>query len=248
MRPRALLIALLSLVAAGVCARLGAWQLGRLAEKRRINAEWNVARTAAAVALDDARGSLAPLALRRVRAAGAYDESLHVLVSDRWWKDSAGVEVMTPLRLARGGVLLVDRGWLPAADGITARPQACREPGPRTVTGVLVPIASPRRAPAGAWTRLAGDDAAVWSVRALDPDSLRAHVPYALAPFVLRALPESLAPEWPRRLAPEPEDEGMHLSYAVQWFLFASAFAAGAVFVLAKDRDRPPAARPPAAA
>lgn len=248
MRPRALLIALVALVAAGVCARLGVWQLGRLAEKRRVNAAWNEARNAPVLALDDASGALAPLDLRRVRAAGSYDESLHVLVSDRWWKDSAGVEVMTPLRLNRGGVLLVDRGWLPAADGITARPQDCREPGPRAVTGVLVPIARPRRAPAGAWTRLAGGHAEVWSARVLDPDSLRAHLPYAIAPYMLRALPGPGAPDRPRRLAPEPGDEGMHLAYAVQWFLFASAFVAGAVFVLVKDRARPPSPRPPAVA
>ncbi len=247
MRPRALLIALVALVAAGVCARLGVWQLGRLAEKHRVNAAWSEARHAAVLALDDANRALAPLALRRVRAAGTYDEARHVLVSDRWWKDSAGVEVMTPLRLERGGVLLVDRGWLAAADGITARPQDCREPGPRAVTGVLVPIARPRRAPAGAWTRLATDGADVWSARVLDPDSLRAHLPYAIAPYVLRALPGPGAPERPLRRAPEPEDEGLHLSYAVQWFLFASAFVAGAVFVLAKDRARPPAPPPPAA-
>jgi cytochrome oxidase assembly protein ShyY1 len=41
------------------------------------------------------------------------------------------------------------------------------------------------------------------------------------------------------RTAPEPIGTTMHLSYAIQWFLFAAACAAGALFTL----SRPASAR-----
>src|SRR5262249_14190846 len=66
------------------------------------------------------------------------------------------------------------------------------------------------------------DSFTVWSTPRLDPDSLRGRVPYALAPYVVRELPGPGVPAQPVRSDPHPYDETMHLSYAIQWFLFGS--------------------------
>jgi cytochrome oxidase assembly protein ShyY1 len=42
---------------------------------------------------------------------------------------------------------------------------------------------------------------------------------------------------FPRRLEPPPVDEGPHLSYAIQWFLFAGLAAAFAVLVVGRTGD-----------
>jgi cytochrome oxidase assembly protein ShyY1 len=51
----------------------------------------------------------------------------------------------------------------------------------------------------------------------------------------LRQVPGTGVPSFPRRLDPPAVDEGPHLSYAVQWFLFA-ALAVAFVFLVVGRR------------
>jgi surfeit locus 1 family protein len=239
MTGRALVIALVALIAAAACVRMGMWQLSRYRAKREHNAGVRAALASPAVPWDDPAAGAGDAPVRRVIARGAYDESRHLLLSDVWREDSAGVEVITALRLAGGRAVLVDRGWLPSPDAIHAEPARWAEPGERTVIGL--PVAMPR-APRGvrgmAWEPLADSGRTLWSARALDLDSVRARWPYALEDHVLRALPDPGAGALPRRDAPLAQNEGMHLSYAVQWFLFAFFTLAGAVFVAQRERTR----------
>lgn len=249
MKPREAIVAALALVLALACARMALWQGGRWREKTRANAALAAALAAPAESLA-APGAFAPGASpRRVRIAGAFDAHVALLVSDRWRDDRAGVELMTPLVLADGGAVLVDRGWLPSADGIVASPPAPPR-GALVVEGLAEPFASaaPRAGTRGgpaAWTRLAGDSVACWSARAAARESLAARVPYALAPWVLRALPAGRDTSPPVAEPPVPADAGMHLSYALQWCLFALAFLAGGAFVIARGRASPRVARAP---
>lgn len=216
-----------------LCVRLGFWQLGRLAMKRSLNdtmaerlAEPPVRFSGSLPLADSFQG-------RRVEASGRYDESRQVLLSGLMREGEPGVHVLTPLLLAEGRAVLVDRGWLPAQDGVTARPQSVPEPGPRSVVGVAEPLAE--GFPTPAWRVLSTDGAVVWSVHALGRDSLRTHFPYPVAGFTLRQLPAAGLSQRPIRTAPEPIGTTMHLSYAIQWFLFAAAFVAGALFTLSRS-------------
>jgi surfeit locus 1 family protein len=225
--------------------RLGFWQLSRLHEKQRLNAAYRAALATTPVPLPGALAPLAPFAGRRVRATGVYDETRQVLLSGRSLGHSPGVEVVTPLRTPDGGAVLVDRGWLPADDAMHARPQACREPGERTVPGLLEPM--PDGVGGIAWTAIAADGVALWSARRLDVDSLRARLPYPIAPYVLRALPDRAAPAQPIRSLPEAPNEMMHLSYAVQWFLFAVILVVGSLITArrgTRSRTHAPDAMP----
>jgi cytochrome oxidase assembly protein ShyY1 len=72
---------------------------------------------------------------------------------------------------------------------------------------------------------------------AASPDSVRALLPYALAPNILNRLADpgtrtTLAP-----VAPEPLNESMHLGYALQWFLIGALVFAGSL-QLARSRGR----------
>jgi cytochrome oxidase assembly protein ShyY1 len=49
----------------------------------------------------------------------------------------------------------------------------------------------------------------------------------------------------PRRLEPPVLDEGPHLSYSVQWFLFGTIFGAGGLFVTFR-KQRSPSTNPSA--
>ncbi|HTR98034.1 MAG TPA: SURF1 family protein [Candidatus Acidoferrales bacterium] len=233
MRPRTLLAGLVCLALAGVCARLGFWQLTRWSEKRHDNATLTAALRATPESLAAPLPPLAALAGRRIRLAGRYDAGWSVVLDDRWRDDAPGVELVTPLRLAGGGAVLVDRGWLASADAVGVADSAIAEPGEVVVTGVGEGFGHGR---APAWSRLVHTRAVAWSARRLDSDSLRAHLPYPVAPWALHALPDSLAPRRFVRELPLAGNEGMHLSYAVQWGLFAAAFVAGALFLASRDR------------
>ncbi|HEY6867580.1 MAG TPA: SURF1 family protein [Candidatus Eisenbacteria bacterium] len=242
MRPAHLLAAALVIGMSALCVRLGFWQISRWHEKQRLNAEMRATLASPVLELGGEPGAYGAVRGHRVAARGRFDESRQILLSLRTHEGSPGVEVVTPLVLAGGRqAVLVDRGWLYASDGATARPQDDREPGGRIVTGVPVELA---RAPGGgasssALRLLARDSLTLWSARTLDPDSLAARFPYALAPWMLRELPGPGVPARPLRSEPRPLDEMMHVSYAVQWFLFASILLGGSAALATSRRRRP---------
>jgi surfeit locus 1 family protein len=233
---RTVLVTLLVLAVAAVCVRLGFWQISRLHEKQALNAALRSALVSTPVVMD-AR----PLPLDRVRglrveARGRYDGGRHILLSARSNAGSPGVDVVTPLLFpGDSSAVLVDRGWLYSADAATARPADYPEPGEVTVLGVAESL---RRGSGGAPLRLLPPDPTVRiSARWLDLDSLAGRFPYALAPYVLRQLPGRGVPGRPLRRAPHAYDENMHLSYAIQWFLFAVILLGGSA-ALARSRRR----------
>jgi surfeit locus 1 family protein len=225
MRLRNLIAALVVLALSATCVRLGFWQLSRWHEKQAANA---TLRNALArpplllrgrLPLDSVRG-------RRIQADGSFDERRHVLLVGRAHQGAPGVHVVTPLLLkGGGGAVLVDRGWLYAADGASARPQDYPEPGERTVLGIAEPIrqgmgATPLRA-------RTADSVTLYAARWLDFDSLSERFPYTLSPYLLRQLPGGGVASQPLRSAPADFDESMHISYAVQWFVFGATLLGG---------------------
>ena len=133
-----------------------------------------------------------------------------------------GVRVVTPLLLGVGGpAVLVDRGFLPAPDAVTVDPRGSEEPGEVTVRGIALPV------PAGPGDPIEHGGRTTW--RRMDLSAFRARLPYDMLPIYIKQSPDSALPSFPRRLAPPPVDDGPHLSYAVQWFLFAGLAAAFAI-------------------
>ena len=228
------LTAVAVVVMAAVCVRLGFWQISRLEQKRAVNAARREAMSAPPVDLGSEAVPLERVRHRRVRVSGRYDEARQILLSGRSRGGSPGVQVVTPLVLERGGAVLVDRGWLFADDAASARPQQDREPGEVSVIGIADSI--PSGVSGGAWRTLESDSVTLWSVRRLALDSLRARLPYAVAPYLVRQLPGPGVPPRPVRAAPAPLDESMHVSYAVQWFLFAVILLAGPPIVIRSRR------------
>lgn len=225
-----------ALAAAALCVRLGLWQLGRWQEKRDLSTRQEERLREPVTDLRSAGALTASLEGRRVRAVGVYEDSALVLMAGRIEQGEPGVGLVSVLALEQGGGLLVDRGWIPALDARDADPAPFREPGPRTVLGVLEPIpAEPRDAQ---WLRLEGRAPVRWSVGRLTRNGVQAHLAGAAATHRLIALPEPSGPVLPRRSEPQAPDAFMHLSYALQWFLFAAATLGAALFLLTRGRAR----------
>jgi surfeit locus 1 family protein len=210
---RRILIVLL-LMAAAVCVRLGFWQLGRLQDRRAANRVAADARAAPPVQVPDRSGAAGDLAYRRVAAVGRYDHANEVVLRGASLNGVPGVAVVTPLRLAGNDTaLLVTRGFVPSPDAVTVRLDSLREDGEVRVEGVALPIG------AGGGKPLERGGTTSWG--RLDAEALRTRLPYPFFPVAVRQSPDTALPGFPRRLQPPALDDGPHLSYAVQWFLFA---------------------------
>ena len=235
MKPRTILALILVFGGAAVCVRLGFWQVSRWHEKQALNVSLRAAMASTPVSLA-AGTSFESVRDHKVQTRGRYDETRQVLLSARTNAGSPGVEIVTPLLIEGGKAVLVDRGWLYSADASNAHPEEYPEPGERSVIGMAEAL---RRGAGGAPVReLPTSSIKRYSARWLDFDSLSTRFPYPLEGFVLRQLPAAGVPEKPLRREPHPFDEFMHVSYAIQWFLFAAIILGGSASLAWSRRRR----------
>ena len=236
MKPRALLMLLGVVLGSALCVRLGAWQLGRWQEKHSLRLRMERTLVEPPLACGDTPPTSEQALGRRIALRGRYDQARQFLLRGRLHQGEQGVEVVTPLITAQGPAVLVERGWLAAVDGATARPQDFPEPGERTVVGYVERL---EPSPAGyPYLRLAGDSLALYSAALLDADSLAARLPYPIAGYLLHESPGPEVATWPRRSSPEPPNDVMHLSYAIQWFAFAAILLVGSAWLARSRRGR----------
>lgn len=214
----------LVLVVVVTFVNLGFWQLRRLDEVRAHNAHVAERLAADEVPLGDAldRG----LPYTRVATRGEYLPEGQVLTGPRGRSGTPGHHVLTPLRTPEGTVL-VDRGWVPL-EGNGLPPEALEAPsGEVAVSGLLVPAEQ-------------GDPGDGEYVRTIRPATVAERTGVSLVPGYLR-LQDSEPVQEPGPLAhADPVlDEGNHLSYAVQWFLFTVVVLVGYPLLLWRTvRDR----------
>jgi surfeit locus 1 family protein len=224
-RPLVVLVA--AVLAASATARLGWWQLDRAQQKLDLQARIT------------ARGSLSPLPqadLPRTEAAAADQHYRPVQLRGRWLQAHTlyldnrqmnarqGFFVVTPLQLAPGDAVLVQRGWMPRdfADRTRLQPLPA-QPGEVLVTGRLAPAPSKLLDLAGAEQgpiRQNLDLAAVSGELgiALRPLSVQQTQPAGAVPAdggPITAWPDDgLLRAWPAVAV----DVGKHHGYAFQWF------------------------------
>lgn len=217
------------LLAAAGFARLGVWQLSRLHQRQAENRIMVAARAAPPVTLGPDSRHADTLAQYRVVAEGTYDPAHELVIRGAVLEGTPGVRLVTPLLLSDSGpAVLVDRGFLPAPDAVTVDTRGARQPGHVTVRGIALPF---ERGP-GEPVTSAGRT--TW--RRLNLAELRGHSPYPLLPIYIQQTPDSSLPPFPRQLEPAPIDDGPHLNYAIQWFLFASLAVGFAFLVVGRTR------------
>jgi surfeit locus 1 family protein len=111
-----LLVWLAALALTLLTARLGWWQLDRAAEKtalQRVQAERAALPPLAQAELPREAAAVAPLVQRRARLEGRWLADATVALENRPMAGRTGFYVVTPLALADGSAVLVQRGWLP---------------------------------------------------------------------------------------------------------------------------------------
>jgi cytochrome oxidase assembly protein ShyY1 len=226
----------LMLALAATMVGLGLWQLDRYHLRSAINdrIDASAAGQAAPLASVLPAGGQAPpesAAWTRVTATGRYDLDNQILVRGRTVNDQVGFEIVTPLVLADGSAVLVDRGWIApsATGGAMAMPDVPAAPGGQvTVTGRLHLTES---RPSGV------DRRDGWiETRRISVPRLAGELPYRL--YGAYVLLDKQQPAADERLVPVPvehENAWMNAGYVVQWWMFAALTLAGLVWLARRE-------------
>ncbi|MCO6449859.1 MAG: SURF1 family protein [Caldilineales bacterium] len=215
---RWILTTLLVLVAAVVMVRLGFWQLDRLAGKRAYIAASLAEINAEPLSLTGEEMDLDAQAqrYRRATVVGEYDFAHEIVLKSQLYQDRPGFHLLTPFLIdGSSRAILVDRGWVAAEEFDAARLDDYAEQARQTITGRIEP--QDRRPQSGELPEVGTLE---WY--RVDIDALQRQMPYELLPFYIALTPDDAHEGFPIRNPPEIIlDEGPHLGYAIQWFLFA---------------------------
>jgi cytochrome oxidase assembly protein ShyY1 len=214
----------------GTCVLLfiwaGVWQLNRLSARRESNALIRSRETSQplpmqdVVPVDATSEQIAANAFRRVTLTVTYLASDEVLIINRTNNGAPGFWVVTPLELADGTAVVVNRGWIPLPFGDGGSPDVYRPPsGPVTVTGLV--LETQRQEGLGVPDPPEGT---LDKMARVDVPRLQKQVDERLHPAYVNLVDQQPAQgkDGPFAVPPPELDDGPHLNYAGQWFLFAT--------------------------
>jgi len=149
-----------------------------------------------------------------VTLSGEYLIDQTLIARNRPRAGRPGYEVLVPFRTDEGAVVVVDRGWLPVGDS-PGRPDTVPAPGSGPMEAVV-------RVKPGEPTL--DRDAPEGQVASIDLGEIarRTGEPVAPEAYGIMVSEDPAAETVPQRLVEPTLDEGPHLSYAIQWYLFAA--------------------------
>jgi surfeit locus 1 family protein len=194
------------------------WQFNRAAYKQALGAQY-AARQAAPPLMVGRDVEPEDIAFRSVTASGTFQPEAAVWLDNRVRRGRAGFEVIMPLALANGaGVVLVNRGWVPANADHAQLPPVATPSGIVVVQGIaVVPSEKVFELDPGTAQGRAWQNFTLSRYR-------QAYPALPVKSYVIQQhseLPDELDRRWP---VPGLGIE-KHQIYAVQWLIFASLIA-----------------------
>lgn len=213
----------LAIVFAIACAFLSNWQFSRNEERSRQLALVEANYDAAPVPLDELippEGEFDPAdQWRPVELTGRYVPGDQLLVRNRPHGGTAAFEVLVPFRLDDGRVLLIDRGWVPPGDD-QPDPEDVPAPPDGEVT-VVARLKPSEQAPSSGRSAPDGQVATInlpLVAQSVSPGTAEA---LELGAYGVIVSEDPAPASAPQSLEAPSADPGPHLSYAIQWILFA---------------------------
>jgi surfeit locus 1 family protein len=223
LRPSDALVWLGALVAVAATARLGVWQLDRAAQKTRI--ERAVGERAPMPPLRAEQLARRPDEVdaqlhRRVGVAGRWLPQHTVALDNRPLHGRAGFVIVTPLLLAPGDAVLIQRGWAPRDAQDRTRLPALETPAGEVRIEARIATWPSHR------FELAAAPEQGPIRQNLDVAQLAREAGVALRPLSLLQLDgtdgrDALVREWPL----PSQDVWKHHGYALQWFALSALIA-----------------------
>ncbi len=234
---------------------LGLWQFHRYQQTNRQNGSINASLAAPPVAMDvlSRPGGTVPAAdtYRTVTATGHYDTAHEFVVRQRTDASGAiqGFYVVTPLVTTQGEAVLVNRGWIQPAGGGSATdypPVPPAPPGEVSLTGRLRPDET--NASTGIAARRGALPARQYML--INSGQQAPQLPEPVVAGYLELTATSPTPPAADQAEPVPSPsgsnnsqsgdaavvgKGVHLPYAIQWWLFAALVPLGWVVLLRRE-------------
>lgn len=231
LRPRWIVLTLAVVLLVVVFLNLAAWQWHRHEDRRAVNEQVLSHEDETPRPVDRVTAPDRPMArtdeYTPVRVRGTYDVRHQLLVRYRASVGGEpGFEVLVPLVTESGAALLVNRGWIPRGDSQALPTPPPPPSGEVTVTGRMR-VSESGEAKLGPKTA---------DVRYIDVPTIAESLPYPVYGGFAELTDQVPAPGGSPVPLPMPEvDDGPHLSYAVQWCLFALIAVIGWLFLLVDD-------------
>ncbi len=211
---------------------LGFWQLRRLDERRTYNALVESRQDLPAATVEEllpdgptsTSDEVNDVIYRPLTVTGTYAADQEVLVRNRTFNSVPGYWVLTPLIQRDGTAVVVDRGWVPFDSTNPDGPWTDFAPPTGVVTVVGKVQASQVRSNGIIGGPKDADEGRLTTLSRVDIGRLQQQVDETLYPISI-----DLTSQDPNQVGllpvpiPPPElDEGPHLNYAGQWFIFAT--------------------------
>lgn len=208
----------LTILFAAVCSGLGVWQLARrdeaLTELIKIDSNFDSNPVPVTDALPELTDFDESQKWMPVELTGTYLVGDEMLARNRPLNVNPGFEVLTPFLLTDGTIFIVDRGWLP-----TGQEQDAPDTVPAPPTGTVTVVARLKASEPDLPGRTAsGNQVATINLSTI---AERLNEPTYTGAYGLMAKESPAATEArPTAVLKPIRDEGPHLSYAFQWFVF----------------------------
>lgn len=208
------LMIFLTVFVVGVFIRLGLWQLQRADEKEKmISAQTKLAQMAP---IDWDFGQKPPLQYQKIKVRGHYLTDVFLL-DNQHYQHQFGYDVLSPLVLADGRVLMVDRGWVKADPLRKEFPEINSPKGEQLVQGsVYFPSINPWLLGPG----LEKKENNVIILEALDVKLVNQILQKETGAFIIR-LDKQGSDGFVREWTVVSMSPQRHLGYALQWFAMA---------------------------
>jgi cytochrome oxidase assembly protein ShyY1 len=225
-----------AIVFAIACGFLSNWQFSRNEERARqlalVDANYDATPVALGEVLSrggelDASDEWTP-----VRLTGTYLTDEQLLVRNRAHGGTSAFEMLVPFRLDDGRVFIVDRGWVPPGD-----PEPVPDSVPEPPTGeatVIVRLRPGEMIPASGRSADEGQVATIHLPTIADTVASGDAVETGAYGMLVSEDPAPAVA--PNPLASPTEDPGPHLSYAIQWILFAIMGFAFIGYIIVSER------------
>ncbi|MFN3706852.1 SURF1 family protein [Microcella sp.] len=207
-----------TVIFAVICSLLGVWQWNRreqaVAAIERIENNYDATPVTLDEALPDRDAFRADDEWQPVAVSGEYLVDEQLLVRARPRSGQPGFEVIVPLRLDDGGLVVVNRGWLPVGSA-----QDSPDVVPAAPTGRVDVIGRIRPSE----PTIAGRGAPEGQIATIHLPTIAERLgDDVVEGAYLQLADESPAPATRPQAAVRPEiNEGPHLSYTFQWYVFA---------------------------
>ncbi len=211
---------------------LAYWQFNRAEQKRQLETQAKTALSAAAISITAAPKDALPV-FRRARARGMYMADKTILLDNRIDNRRAGYHIITPLLLADGTALAINRGWLAGGKSRIPPPVApSPPPGEVVIAGYLTADESDAFVLSG--QNREGGNGIVWQRLVLDD--------YAAAAGIT-LLGRVLVGEGEEGLTPPPAARidfrsARSVGYAFQWLSLALVAAVFYVVLARRERQK----------